>query len=233
MKLLKTLLIALPIMGFAGTPVETVVPIEDVYVPMGFDTNDSSEVIVTGWLPNLCHKSPMTKAEVKGKTINITISALRYDATNPFCPEMIVPFVKSVNVGLLDKGKYDIKVNDNTPYAQKSDLHVSESTSSAVDEYVYANVEYVEKAEGSQTVTLKGHNPSDCFILDEIKFVSNKKNTFSVLPVMKQIRDFCPMKMQPFAYDVEVPNTLNKKKVLLHVRGMDGHSVNTIFAPAQ
>ena len=36
----------------ASTPIEKIVPINDVYVPMGFDTNDSSEVIVAGILPN-------------------------------------------------------------------------------------------------------------------------------------------------------------------------------------
>ena len=47
---------------------------------------------------------------------------------------------------------------------------------------------------------------------------------------MKQINDFCPMKMTPFAYDIEVPKTLNKARVLLHVRGMDGKSINSIFS---
>ena len=37
------------------------------------------------------------------------------------------------------------------------------------------------------------------------------------------------MKMVPFSYDMEVPSNLNAAKVLLHVRVMDGKSVNSIF----
>ncbi len=230
---MKTLLLLLVVIGsplaMSGTPIETLVPIDDVYVPSGFDTNDNSEIIVSGWLPNLCHKSPMTSVEIKDKTINIKVTALKYSASNPFCPEMIVPFLKSVSVGLLDKGDYKILVNDKTAYQKKSMLHVNESSSSAVDEHIYANVHYIEQDGYSRNVQLKGFNPSDCLELKEVKIVSNKSNTYSILPIMKKVRQFCPMKMMPFSYDVEVPKSLNKSKVLLHVRGMDGTSVNSIF----
>jgi hypothetical protein len=46
---------------------------------------------------------------------------------------------------------------------------------------------------------------------------------------MKKIRDFCPMKMTPFSYDIEVPKSLANPKILLHVRSMDGNSINSIF----
>ncbi len=229
MKTFILLFALISVASYAGTPIETEVPINDVYSPMGFDSNDSSEVIVSGFLPNLCHKSPMTKAEIKGNKIDIKVTALKYDASNPFCPEIIVPFVKSINVGLLNKGNYEITVNGKSPYEKKSKIFIAESTSNAVDEYIYANVHYVEKEEGSRVVALKGYNVSDCLVLDEVKFLSNKVNAYSVLPKMKKIRDFCPMKMTPFSYDVEVPNTIPANKILLHVRGMDGSSVNSLF----
>jgi len=217
----------------AGTPVEIAVPIEDIYVPTGFDSNDTSEVIISGYLPNLCHKSPATKTTIKGNNIDIQVTALKYHSTNPMCPEMVVPFLETVKVGLLDKGNYSITVNGKTPFKKTSKISITESTSSAVDSYIYANVEYVEREEASKTVSLKGYNPSDCLVLDEVKFVSNKSNTYSVLPIMKQIRDFCPMKMTAFSYDVEVPTEIKKEKVLLHVRGMDGNSVNSLFNTVQ
>ena len=46
---------------------------------------------------------------------------------------------------------------------------------------------------------------------------------------MKQVSEFCPMKMVPFEYEVEVPNNLEKEKILLHVRVMDGRSVNSLY----
>ena len=47
---------------------------------------------------------------------------------------------------------------------------------------------------------------------------------------MKQIREFCPMKMISFSYDWKVPAELESEKVLIHVRTMDGNSVNTVIS---
>ena len=229
MKTLALIIALFSLASYAGTPVETLVPIDGVFSPKGFDSNDNSEIVVSGYLPNLCHKTPMTKSEVKDGKINITVTALKYDPTNPFCPEMIVPFVKSVNVGILDKGNYEILVNGKTPYEMKSKIKIVESTSNALDDHIYANVHYVDKSYGTKHVKLNGYNPSDCLVLKEVKFVSNDVNTYSVLPIMEKVRDFCPMKMTPFSYDVEVPTTIKANKILLHVRAMDGTSVNSLL----
>ena len=226
---LTTLLSFFVLFAQAGTPVETIVPIDAIFSPVGFDSNDSSEIVVSGWLPNLCHKAPKTDFTVKGNKIDIKVTALKYDSTNPFCPEMIVPFVKSVEIGVLDKGKYEITVNGKTPYSKKSEIKIDESSSNAIDDFIYANVEYIDQEIGSNTISLKGYNPSDCLELEEVKFVSNGINAYSILPVMKKVRDFCPMKLVPFTHEVEVPQTLKTSKVLLHVRSMDGNSVNSLF----
>ena len=202
----------------AGTPIATIIPVDHIYSPKGFDSNDNTEIIISGHLPNLCHKAPQTKVEVKGRQIEVTMEAYRYDASNPFCPEVIIPFVESVSVGVLDKGIYNITVNGKSVFEKKASIGISESTSDAIDDYAYANVEYVEKSLGSDVVKLRGYNPSDCFQFEEIIVVSNNKDTYSVLPKMKKISDFCPMKMVPFSYEMVVPDTIKAEKVLLHVR---------------
>ncbi|MFT6071219.1 MAG: hypothetical protein ACJAT2_001491 [Bacteriovoracaceae bacterium] len=215
--------------AIASTPVEIKTPIENIYSPNGFDSNDNVEIIIEGFLPNLCHKSPTSKVEIVGSKIKIDVTALRYDASNPFCPEAIVPFVETVNVGLLDKGNYDIIVNGKSIYQKNGSIEVAESTSNSVDEHVYANVDSVMKESGSREVELRGYTVSDCFVLDEINIVDNGRDVYSVLPKMKQISDFCPQKMVPFSYKMEVPSKLKRDKVLLHVRGMNGNSVNSLF----
>ena len=204
-----------------------------MFVPTGFDSNDNVEVVVSGFLPNLCHRVPSSKVTVNGNKIDIKMTSLYYHASSPFCPEMVVPFVKSVPVGLLDKGKYEITVNGKTPWEQNDAIKVAESTSNAIDEFQYAYVEYIEKEEDQSRVAFKGYNPSDCFVLDKIEYVSNGKDTYSVLPIMKQVSSFCPMKMTPFTYEWTVPTDLKAQKVLLHVRTMDGHSVNTVINKMQ
>ena len=233
MKSLKSIIaLILIISGFvvqASVPILREVPVDHVYSPKGFDSNDNSEIVIEGYLPNLCHKSPQAKVVIKDKVIDIKVKSLYYHESNPFCPEMIVPFMKVVDLGVLDKGDYKILVNGSSPFEIKDELFINESVSDSVDEFVYANVEYIEKNYNNRIIHLRGYNPSDCFVLDKIEVVDDGKDVYSILPKMKQISDFCPMKMQSFDYEMEVPRHLMSDKVLLHVRGMDGKSVNSIF----
>lgn len=218
--------------AWAGTPTLRTVPVENVFVPSGFDSNDNSEVIVTGTLPNLCHRYPQTKVVVNGNKIDIRVEALYYSPSSPFCPQLLVPFMETVNLGVLDKGMYKITVNGQSPrrgHRFSSAIKVVEAPSDAVDDFIYANVEYVDKTPHSRTVVLKGHNPSDCFEFQEIKTVSNNKDTIAVLPILKKVHEYCPLKMVSFEYEMEVPRGLPAEKVLLHVRAMNGKSVNSLF----
>lgn len=230
--IMMRMFIALMAIGFAAqasVPVEVMVPIEDVYSPKGFDSNDNSQVVISGYLPNLCHKRPKAIVNMVDRKVDIKVVSLKYDSSNPYCPEMIVPFVEAIDLGVLDKGMYDIVVNGKSIYESRAQLNIAEASSDAVDDHVYAAVEYIDRNPGSRRVVLKGYNPSDCFVLDEIEILDNNKNVYSILPKMKQISDHCPMKMVPFEYDVHVPSKLQADKVLLHVRSIEGRSVNSIF----
>ena len=226
--ILVTLLLGL-ISAQASTPIEKLVPVDHVYAPAGFDSNDTAEIVITGFLPNLCHKTPTSKVKRDGNKVEIEISSLYYHESNPYCPEMIVPFEETVSLGLLDKGKYHITVNGKSQWEIKEKLSINESTSASVDDHHYAYVNYIEKEHANDVVELKGYNPSDCFELDRIEYVSNGKDSYSVLPIMKQVRGFCPMKMVPFSYKWKVPSDISARRILLHVRTMDGKSVNSVF----
>lgn len=232
--LIIRVLIAFLAMGVASAsvPVEVMVPIEDVYAPKGFDSNDNSQIIISGYLPNLCHRAPKSIVNVADNKIDIKVVSLKYDPSNPYCPEMIVPFVEAIDLGVMDKGVYDIVVNGKSIYERRGNIQIDEASSDAVDDYVYAGVEYIEKSAGSRNVVLKGYNPSDCFVLDEIEVIDNNKDVYSIKPKMKQISDFCALKMVPFEYDFVVPDKLKADKVLLHVRSVQGKSVNSIFLNA-
>lgn len=228
--LLTTLFLLIGTSAMAGTPIETAVPVDNIYSPSGFHDHEESEVIITGHLPNLCHKSPKTKVRVVGGEIQINVTALHYLPSNPFCATVLVPFVETVQVGLLDKGDYSIVVNPGTPFERRGELGIEDYASSAIGDVIFANVSHVEKTGMNDRVILKGYNPSDCFELDEISYRHNKKDTYSVYPKMKQVSEFCPRKMIPFSYEFEVPSDLERQKVLLHVKAMDGKSVNTIYS---
>lgn len=228
MKFLLMFVLA-PVVAFAGIPEKKKVPIEHVYIPSGFDDNDTVEIVVTGFLPNLCHKSPKASVRMTGRDIEINVTSLYYHESNPFCPEMVVPFIETVTLGLLRDGTYNVSVNGNSEFASSSILEIGRASSSAVDEYNYAYVDYVEKNEDSNIVKLKGYHVSDCFVLDSIDYRSNGVDTYSILPKLRQVRELCPMKLTPFSYEFRVPRELNAPKVLLHVRTLNGKSHNTIF----
>lgn len=222
----------LPAISFAAGPLsyETNVPVDHVYTPAGFDSNDNTELVVTGFLPNLCYKIPQSTVSIKDGKINVAVKATKNQHSMGFCADVIVPYIEFVNVGVLDKGKYAITVNENTSWEKKSNMVISEASSNSIDEAIYANVdEVIRENEDSRKVLLKGYNPSDCFELKEVKVKDNGTDTYSILPLMKQVKSFCPKKMIPFTYEVEVPQNLEADKVLLHVRVMDGRSVNAFF----
>jgi len=210
---------------YGSTPTESKINIENVYVPQGYDSNDNVEIVVEGYLPNLCHKSPKVKVDKISNKINLTLTSLYYTNDNYFCPPAVVPFLITVDLGVLNTGEYLIENNNH----QKK-LNVAKAISENVDNFIYANIEYLEKNYQEQSVVkLKGYNVSDCFELDRVELSTNKSDTVIILPIMKQVREFCPRKMTPFEYEVEVPKMVGRKKVLLHVRTMNGKSVNKLL----
>ncbi len=212
-----------------AAPVSVSVPVDHIYVPKGFDTNDNTQVIVTGYLPNLCYKSPSSTVSVTENNISIQLNALFEAPANGVCAEAIVPYMEVVSVGVLAEGTYGIKVNEGASAFLEESVSIVQSPSLDINDHIYAAVDYVERKENTRTVILNGYNPSDCFELSEVKFISNDKDTFAVLPIMKKIRSFCPMKMIPFKYEAEVPADLKAETLLLHVRVMSGDSVNSLF----
>jgi hypothetical protein len=227
-KLLAVLVVSAVFAPVAQAVDQVPAPVTQVFAPLGFDTNDNSEVIVAGYLPNLCYKAAKAEAKVIGKSVQVDVTA--YKVNSQLCAQMAVPFLEVARLGVLDKADYDVTVNPGLPSEKRTQLPVIESTSSAIDDFVYANVNSIERIEGTRRVLLKGENPSPCYDLEEINLVSNGKDTYSVLPILRQVSAVCPRVMTPFEYEITVPQELSPKKILLHVRVMNGKSVNSLFA---
>lgn len=206
-------------------------PVDHLYVPEGFDSNDSVEVVVTGTFPNACYSRNRVDVKINDELISVTVTAIAPDTSKKklgFCPDVLVPFKEVVDIGNLQGGKYRIQVNGDSRNSLQEELSITEAASSAVDDSIYAAVDRVE-AKGNGDYVLHGWNYSPCLELEAIRVVSNKKDTLSILPVMKQTSDFCPMKGVPVSYPVKLDmSSLVMKQPLLHVRTMDGKSVNMI-----
>jgi len=223
-KIFLSSLVLLSASVFAQTGLRSA-PVKHLYVPTGFDSNDSVEVVVTGHFPNPCYSRNTVTVDVKDDVINVEVTALLRSEEKLLCPQMQVPFKEVVSVGNLQGGDYKINVNG----VLSETLTVEEASSSAVDEHLYAAIDGLEH-KGGDSYVLHGWRYSTCVDLDRVEVVSNKKDTLSVLPIMKQLSDFCPMKMTPVSYPVKLKTeTLKSKEPLIHVRTMDGKSFNKIL----
>lgn len=230
MKTLMTLLLMCGLYSPAHGSLKMEIPVNDVFVPDGYDINDPGlEIVVRTVLPNLCYQGPRVEKVVNGNKISLKVVATMYeDSERAGCSQISLPMshVETVKMKMLEKGRYTVSAN-----GVERDFVIKESESDAVDDYLYANVENVIKKIGSREVTLVGYNPNSCYDLDEVKVYSNGKNAYSVLPVMKRVSELCPMRITPFSYTFQVPEDLNSKsEVLLHIRSMGGNSHNVIFS---
>jgi hypothetical protein len=205
-------------------------PVKHLYVPHGFDSNDSVEVVVTGLYPNACFSRNKVDVVVKDDIIDISVTAISPEkSTTRFCPDMVVPFKEDITIGNLQGGDYEVRVNAWAAAGLKKNLLIAEASSNAVDEHLYAAVEWVEKKTDKEVV-LHAWNYSNCIVLDKVDVSSNNSDTMAILPIMKQISDFCPMKMMPMKVPVKLDfSSMKMNEPLLHVRTMDGKSVNTII----
>ncbi len=201
-------------------------PVGHIYTPEGFDSNDSVEVVVTGNFPNPCYGRNKVEVRVEDDVIDIEVTAILSERFRRICPEMMIPFKEVISLGNLQGGEYFVNVNKG---AVKGVLNVAEAPSNAVDEHLYAAIDYVEK-KGKEDYVLHGWKYSDCVHLDKVEVVSNNRDTLSILPIMKQTQEFCPMKGMPISIPVKLNfASLKTRLPLIHVRTMDGKSFNSII----
>ena len=217
---------ALPASAWSAPRPKTI-PITHVYSPKGFDSNDNTQVILSGYLPSLCYKAPKAEFTVAGSEIHIRVTAMLSESS--ICPLVVVPFLEPISIGALPPGAYQVLVNEESAFPATSSIGVDQAPSPAIDEHIYANVLRVDTVPGSRNIVIRGENPSSCFVLDRIEFVSNGSDTYSVLPILKQVQAECDTVKVPFAYPAVVPSSLAGKSVLLHVRVMNGKSVNVLL----
>lgn len=197
--------------------------VEHVYVPKGFDSNDNSEVVVTGWYPTPCYEWSRAVVHKEQDSLNVNIKAFVKEGMDTVCIDMAVPYVESVKLGALREGRLVLTVD-----AIKSHIEVTKASSSSNDDYLYGQVRRVS-SEGKDLV-LEIELPSTCIELDRIQAVSNGIDTCSILPIMKKVKDICPRNPQTIKQRFPMPaECLKTEKVLFHVRSLEGKAVNFLF----
>jgi hypothetical protein len=237
--MLKSILFGMTIAGMAGvamadSPVLVTAPVQKVFVPSGFDDNDKVEVIVHGHFNSSCYKMGPVSASVDevNKKVNIKAEAFYYSGA--VCVQMITPFIKSVELDRhLAYGSYTITVTDR-PGVEATLLRVAKATHPEADDYLYAAVNSVSvetSAEGARELVLKGQHPyllDGCVKFDDVKTALGADNTVVVQPTTKIVYgEECRGAVNNrFEYRTKFGGELSEGEYLLHVRVLDGNSLN-------
>lgn len=233
-KLMITTLVLSSLNLFAQTPQVVEAPVDHIFVPNGFDNNDNIELVVTGKFPNPCYTKNKVDVKVRGDIITLKVTSLRQSEERlARCEPMKVPFSEVVTVGNLQGGSYRVIVNQGGRFELRDELDVEMSTSTSVDENLYALVDHVELGFTgglSGDAVLVARTVSTCLKLDRVEYLSNSKDTLSVLPIMKKISQDCPERKSR----LQIPIKFNLKKfahdkVLLFVRSIEGKSVHKLI----
>jgi hypothetical protein len=216
-------------------------PVDNIFAPVGFDDNDDVELILHGHFSNSCNKIGPAIGIVDSDTFEITVSAraLTYSGNN--CIEMQIPFTQTVKLGQLKAGTYTIQMNKGTESLSKT-LVVETAKSNTADDALYAPVDTVEffpsaTEPGSYEVHLSGLYPksnSGCMSLQSVK-VLPFDDVLVVLPIAKfepATNNKCLATKTSFDRKfraVEVVKIDLKKDTLIHVRVLNGQSLNRVI----
>jgi len=211
-----------------NTPVLMEIPIQAVHVPNGFDSNDNVQIVFESYLPNPCYKVGPHKVQVDKVNRIVKLEQQVYRYPGMICPQVIVPFATVVDVGLLAANTYDIQ--DATSGQTLGRMGVRQSNNLGPDDYFYAPVADARYDLTKRTVTLEGVFTNSCLSFADVKVYLDPKDVVVVLPILKpwQSSPACKAGKFPFSVTAKLP-AMTAGRYLLHVRSMNGRSINKIF----
>lgn len=195
------------------------------YTPGGFDSNDNVQFVAEGVFANSCYRHAQTQINIdeNNKIIRVKPAAFLY---NGFCLQVILPFDRVIEVGLLSPGRYQIIQTNGTNLGE---LNIRPSTTRDADDFLYAPVSQAFfRSQGFQSqVHITGEFSNSCLQLDQVK-VAVEPKVIVVQPIAKVLnRSDCQDGHFPFQKTVDF-QTIRKGRYLLHVRSMNGKAINNL-----
>lgn len=210
---------------FSPRPVQAV--FDKIYAPDGFDSNDLVQVVAEGHFPDSCYRLADAKVEVDLANHDILLrpSALKYGG---MCLQVIVPFHRVINIGLMPVGQY--KIVQAVHGAPLGEMTIRPAQSREPDDFLYAPISQavLQNVSGKAFVMISGVFPSSCFSMQEVR-VKVEDDLIVVQPIANfaASRD-CKSGKFPFENTVAVPEVVSGGRYLLHVRSMNGQAVNSL-----
>ncbi len=212
----------------AGTYVP--VAVNELFVPRGFDDNDDVVVSLTGNFPTACYQIAHAELKTEG-TGRILIQQMAYMVPGP-CARVLVPFSNTVHLGRVRAGNYYIRTQG-APY--QGQLSVGRARVPTQDDYLYAPVLTASVIpSGNQRVAyLEGRLTNSCLKVRAVE-ATYSGNTIQVLPILELLPKqpdggACREINQPLRL-TKTLQALKRGTYLLHVRSLNGQSLNVVFS---
>lgn len=227
--ILNVLLLGLPLSMATASDGEIVsIEPKNFFVPVGFDDNDQTVAVMDGYLPDTCYRLRPAIVEVDATNQKIVVEAQAVKYPGP-CMDVIIPYSSVVQLGVLAVGNYKIVTKGGKELEK---VEVKRATSPGPDEFLYAPVEntQVETSAGKAHAHLFGRYTNSCMEIQDIKVINSGK-TIEVLPIMgkKPNAGVCVPMEVPYEKIIQLPTLKANERYLLHIRSLDGQSVNQVF----
>ncbi len=207
---------------------------EYTFIPPGFDSNDSAQVIVAGDLLDSCHNIGPSTVRVDQSKNEVYITQQTYVLDGCWCVDISARYAEPINLGVLSSGTYKVfAVNDQGVARQVGTLGVAQARERTIDDYTYAPVQemFLEPAKGGSpaNLILRGNLNTDCLRIAAVTTLYRTPNLIEVLPLVEKIKDkTCAKVSNPFEERVVLKSPWSGR-TLVHVRAMSGRSLNQVY----
>lgn len=205
------------------------IPVQNVYTPAGFDSNDNSQIIISGYMPNYCYNTPQAIVDTKNFEINVRMEA-NYNEEG-FCQEATKEYLHVLDLGKMKPGHYQITIYGDNEFPIEEEIEIAAPNAGEIDRYQYPVIHNVSYNHADKKLLIKGYKPSSCYELVDVEFYSDRKNTIIALPILEKVSNFCPKKMVETEISIVTPRLVNSLQTLIHIRSekKDSKNLEVIF----
>lgn len=221
------------------------VGIQRAFVPAeGYDDNDTVEVVIDGYLPNSCYsleKTTIDKGLEAGSYVIKQYAVQQFgglcDDTNSDDPRLNtqVPFTNTVVLGKMSAGLHAVSYSPDRLETKSRVFNVTPAPVTTIDTLPYAMVTGVKISDLARSGTdlvaeISGTLNNSCYNFNDEVQVERVGDVLVMLPTITIDRSQpCLMYVRTFTKTVDL-GAFSADRYLLHVRSMNGKSLNRVFS---